>query len=284
MVINPTTLLGAYAPANIDWANDKIDNLSLGAVDVSGVVKRLTIPTGPLYDSIAQIAAQEGVGFTLYLDVADPVTGYSLKFTTYSGKDRTSGQSTYPLVRLVPALDSVQDLEEVRSIAEYKNVVYVYYKGIITKHLAEPTLPEPEGFARRVLVVNAEGEPVGRKEQPPTYTWSSGLAPSGKVGSGGEARAVGGTYTNYTVVGAAEITAFRDQHAKDALANHNYIKAVDGQTSPENDYQFGKDYGLGDILELEGLTGLISKARVTEYIRSEDQTGEKEYPTISVID
>jgi hypothetical protein len=40
---------------------------------------------------------------------------------------------------------------------------------------------------------------------------------------------------------------------------------------------------MGDIIELESLTGIVSKARVTEYIRSEDHNGEKEYPTISVI-
>jgi len=153
-------------------------------------------------------------------------------------------------------------LKEIQSIREYKNVVYVYYQGEITKHLADPLLPEPEGLARRVMVTNAEGEPVGRK-----YTIAS---------SGGH------FYTGYTV-GTLEIAAFREQHAKDALANHNYIRAIDGQTSPQNDYKYGTDYGLGDILELEGLTGTLSKARVTEYIRTQDKIGEREYPTISVV-
>lgn len=263
--ISPTPFPLAYSDADLDWANEAIPRLTLGAVDTSGTVQRITAPIGPLYQVIEQLADQYNVGVSLYLESADPVTGYSLKFETYQGKDRTSGQSTYPLVRLVPELDGISDIKEIRSNAQYKNVVYVYYQGEITKHLAEPTLPEPEGLARRVLVTDAVGEPVGRKvTYQQQYPW------------------VGGNYTQ-TVIGAGEIAAFREQNARDALANHNYIRAIDGQTSPISDYKFGTNYELGDIIELEGLTGAVSKARITEYIRSQDKSGERSYPTISVV-
>jgi len=255
MVINPVPMVGGYDTANLDWPNEIIPNLTLGPVDTSGDVKRLTIPIGPLYDGISQIADKEGVGISLYLDSADPITGYVLKFTTYRGRDLTSDQSTYPLVRLVPELDSISDIKEIRSNSMYKNVAYVYLdwdvNGTVSTHLAEPSLPTPEGFDRRVLVVNPSTENTG-------------------YGSGG-------------YIPSEELTAFREQSAKDALANANYINTIDGQTSPQNDYKFGVDYGLGDTIELEGLTGTISKSRVIEYIRSQDKTGEREYPTISVV-
>jgi hypothetical protein len=261
MVIHPLTLSLNFASINFDWAYETIEHLVLGSVDTSGIVKRLTIPIGPLYDGIAHIAQQEGIGISLYLDSATIDTGYVLKFDTYQGRDHTTG-SAYPLVRLVPDLDTLSDIKEVRSNAIYKNVVYVYYKGEVSVHYAEPTLPKPEGFERRVMVTDAEGEPVGRK-----ITVYQGL-----------------TYRHeYEYVGPEELLLFREQHAKDALANHNYIQAIDGQTSPHSDYKYGVDYGLGDIIELQGITGLISKARVTEYIRSQDKSGEREYPTISVI-
>ena len=261
MVINTTPLTGEFANANLTWDLEEIPGLSLGPVDASGVAKRLTIPIGPLYRGISELAEKEGVGISLYLESASPVTGYVLKFKTYRGVDHTTG-SLAPLVRLVPEMDSIQDLKEIRSNELYKNVAYVYYQGIISKHLAEPLLPEPEGMKRRVIVTSAEGEPVGRKV---TTDWRWG------------------GYSQIVVVGPTELAAFRDQHAKDVFANANYIRSIDGQTSPQNDYKFGVDYGLGDIIELEGLTGTISKARVTEYIRSQDKTGEREYPTISVV-
>lgn len=260
--ISPSTYVGSWSTINLDWANDAIPYLTLGATDASGSVQRMTAPVGPLYEAIEQLASKYVVGVSLYLFSADPIAGYSLKFKTYQGVDRSSDQVLVPLVRLVPELDGISDIKEVRSNALFKNICYVYYDGTISEHLLDPLSPEPEGLDRKVLVVDAVGEPVGRKVE---NTWGNW-----------------GGYTQ-TVIGAPELTAFRNQNAVDAFANHNYIQAIDGQTSPISDYAFGTDYGLGDIIELEGITGAISKARVTEYIRSQDKSGERSYPTISVI-
>lgn len=262
MVINTTPLGGLYAPADLEWDLEEIAGLVLGAVDATGADEEIIVPVGPLYSAIAQVAEQFGVGISLYLDEAKVDTGFVLKFKTYRGLDRTTGSGN-PLVRLTPDLDSLSDVKELRSVAQYKNVAYIFYQGDVTVHYEDP-LNIPEGFNRRVLVV----EPVG---EPPARWYSVG-------GSWGGS----GYYTQYGVP-PGEVTAFRAQAAADALANNNYIRAIDGQTSPENDYKFGEDYFLGDVIELEGISGNIAKARVTEYIRSQDQTGEREYPTISVV-
>lgn len=260
MVIDPKPYpTQGYPNTNLDWAFDKIDKLSLGAVDTSGTPKRLTAPTGPLYEAITTLAKQEGVGISLYLESATIDTGYSLKFKTYRGVDHSTG-SAAPLVRLVPDFDTLSDLKEVRSISGYKNVCYVWWQNAISWHYAEPTLPKPEGFERRCMVRDAEGNPVGNTKGTSVWGWP------------------------ITYVGPDDIAAFREQNARDALANHNYILAIDGQTSPNADYKYGIDYGLGDIIELEGITGAISKARITEYIRSHDKSGLKEYPTITVLE
>lgn len=270
MVINPVPFTGGapFPAVNLDWARDKIEFLELGAVDSSGVAQRWTVPVGPLYSVIRDLAEKEGIGISLYLDMADPEVGYVLKFTTYQGVDRTSANpDPNALIRLTPNMETLSGLKEVRSIDGYKNVVYVNYQKQVTTHYEDP-LNIPEGFARRVMVTDAEGEPVGHKVPALRQGW--------------DRRYNGGVYER-TVVGPEDIAAFREQNAKDALANHNYIRALDGQVSQNNEYKFGTHYGLGDILELEGLTGIINKARVTEYIRSQDSTGVREYPTLSVI-
>ncbi len=262
MVIHPVPLNGDYAPADLNWPYEVIPNLSLGAIDISDPPERWTIPIGPLYDGLSKLASDNFLGISLYLDSADRSAGYSLKFKVYKGVDHSTGGAG-SLIRLTPAMDSITSIKELRSIANWKNVAYVYYQGIITKHLADPTAPEPQGFDRRVLLVTPQDQPVGH-----TVT---NRGPSGF-----------GTYTTIEV-GPEDIATFRAQAAKDALANNNYIRSIDGEATPISDYQFGVDYGLGDIIELESMTGVISKARVTEYIRSEDQTGEKGYPTITVV-
>jgi hypothetical protein len=264
MVITPTTLGVDYEDADLDYTNEGIPGLILGDIDATGADERMTMPIGPLYDSIAQIAVKENLGISLYLESAHPIDGFVLKFKTYRGVDRTSDQVLVPLVRLSANFDTMSDIKEVRSISGYKNVVYVYYQGVVTEHIDPNWVGEPEGFDRRVLLVDAEGAPVGHAV---TVNYGSGA---------------GSVFTNYEV-DAGDIAAFREQNAKDAFANNNYIKAIDGQASPNSDYTFGQDYGLGDVLELEGLTGTITKARVTEYIRTQDKSGEKQYPTISVV-
>jgi hypothetical protein len=244
MVANPVIFPPTFININLDWTRDKIPGLQLGVVDGNGDPKRMSIPIGPLYTSIQQLAEHEGVGIKLYLVSSKFSTGYVLKFATYRGKDRTSQQTANQLVRLTPKMDSLTDVKELTSQSQYKNVIYVFYNNEVTIHYAEPTLPIPEGFNRRVLMVQAEN----------------------------------------IYLDADHIAAYEEQTARNAIANNNYVMAVDGQVSPQIDYKFNVDYGLGDIIELEGLTGLLSKARVTEYIRSQDKFGEREYPTLSVID
>lgn len=49
-------------------------------------------------------------------------------------------------------------------------------------------------------------------------------------------------------------------------------------------YIYGIDYHLGDVVNTVGDYGLQTKSRITEYIRSEDKTGSKSYPTLTAID
>jgi hypothetical protein len=267
MVINPVVMGGSpWINLNLQWDLDKIPGLQLGAIDHGGTAQRWTVPVGPLYSVIQQLADKDGLGISLYLEMADAEEGYVLRFVTYRGADRTSTQTVNELIRLTPNMETLSGLKEVHSIDGYKNVVYVNYKNQLSVHYEDPD-NIPVGFDRRVMVTDAQGEPVG-------HTVDYQHIRGGSY--------YGGVY-QYTDVGPEDIAAFREQNARDALANHNYIRALDGQVSQNNVYKFGTDYGMGDILELEGLTGVINKARVTEYIRTQDKTGVREYPTLSVL-
>lgn len=214
---------------------------------------QLSIPYGPLYDALAQIADTYQVGFKMCLEHADN-TGYSLMFKTWLGKDRTSGQSENKVVQFSPSTDSLTGLKELRSMASYKTVAYAWASTdpnnlAAAAGFAEayPGAAAEVGFARRNLMVDVSD-------------------------------------IDDKITDAAAFLSVLNQRAKDALANNNYTKMVDGQIVPQPGLEYGKDYGLGDIIELEGITGITQEARITEYIRSQDSTGEKSYPTVSVIE
>lgn len=69
-----------------------------------------------------------------------------------------------------------------------------------------------------------------------------------------------------------------------ALAEASETAIFDGNINPDlNPYKFNVDYSLGDVVRIAGDYGLNQIARVTEYIRSEDATGQKAYPTLETI-
>jgi len=75
------------------------------------------------------------------------------------------------------------------------------------------------------------------------------------------------------------------EQGKMSLSEAHETAMFDGSINQElSAYTYGVDYFLGDVVKLVGDYGLEEKARVTEFIRSEDKTGRKAYPTLSTID
>lgn len=246
LCIRPRPFDTPYDDIALDWAHDKIPHLSLGYVTNKGIRKPLSFPNGqPIYDALTELATREHVGIQLYLERANLSTGdYVLRFRTHYGKDRTSSQTDRETVRFSPKLESLLDPKELRSNSEYKNVCYVNYKGNVTVHYAPHVRSAPVGFNRRVTYVD-----ISDKE-----------------------------------IKAAKRPAARTRAANAEFRKHRHTHQVDGQViSNLSDYQYGFDYQLGDIVEVEGHSGMIIKARVTEYVRSQDQYGPKVYPTLEIM-
>lgn len=83
--------------------------------------------------------------------------------------------------------------------------------------------------------------------------------------------------------GIADEEILRNEMSK-SLSEAHEIAIFDGSVNQDlSPYVFGVDYGLGDVVKLVGDYGLVSNARVTEYIRSEDASGVKAYPTLSTV-
>lgn len=87
-----------------------------------------------------------------------------------------------------------------------------------------------------------------------------------------------------TTSGMSDDAALRAQ-GEISLAAARETAIFDGAINQDlSTYTYGVDYGLGDIVRLVGDYGIDQKARVTEYIRAEDKTGYKAYPTLTTID
>lgn len=237
----------------INGTRQDINNLSLGAIDSSGADVTVAVPYGPVYEAIEQIAETYQVGMSLYIDTPFVAGGAPIRFRTYKGLDRRSTQSANSLVRFSAKMDSLNGVKELQSIENYKTVAFAFAPQIENQAQGSFTMgmagePSDQDFDRRVLIINADDITA-------------------------EQAGVDGT----------TLSVLLNQRAADGLANNNFTRVVDGEVPSSSQYKFGEDYGLGDIVELEGRSGALQSARITEFIRTKDSTGEKAYPTVSII-
>lgn len=244
-------LTGAISTGIANPQRFAIPGLGLRDYDNTGDSVKVGVPYGPVYNAMQELATTYEVGMQILLDRTDP--SYPLQFRAYRGLDRTSNQTLNSGVRFSPEMDSFSDISEVQSKKDYKTNVYAFApsnpEGLATTPgVSEETDPSYTGFDIRAELVFADDITTDQ---------------------------VGGS--------SANLVSILNSRAMDDRTNKKFVKAVDGEIVPDNQFKYGVHYNMGDVIEVQGNTGVVQDARVTEYIRSQDAEGEKAYPTVSMI-
>lgn len=248
---------GPYLDGSIDigipsaqTALFSIPGLQSTGVDTDPEIS-VSVPFGPVYDALNQIATTYEVGMEITLDgvFADY---FIISFRAYRGEDRTSTQHVNPTIRFSPELETFTNIRDLESVTDYRNFSYVFAPGV------DPTLITGAGFASSI------------EDPEPGF----GL------------RVFQGFADNIdnTDLTAPVLLARLNEEAKNEIKNHKIVQLVDGEIIQTGQIKYGTHYFLGDVVEVEGNTGVLQKARITEYIRSQDSAGERAYPTLSMID
>lgn len=252
-------LYNGLADYNTGGPLNAIPRLSIDPVSSPHAPVNYSVPHGQVYNVIKQVADTWSLGIRLYLNSATPETEttepeFDLRFRVYSGTDRSAE------IRFSPLLDSLTDVKELRSNKGYKTAAVAWPSDEKINYFGVAMVPGTEGFTgfqRRVLLVWADDVYLDKIAVDPEFVTIE-------------------DHNNTLIV--------LEQRARDALANNNYTKVVDGEVVPQNQFKFDEDYFLGDLVELQGYSEITQKARITEYIRAQDSTGERSYPTVSIID
>lgn len=69
----------------------------------------------------------------------------------------------------------------------------------------------------------------------------------------------------------------------EALANQNELNIASTAVSKLTQYEYRKDYDIGDIVSIDGNYGEIEQRRVVEYVEIEDKNGYSGHPTLAVL-
>jgi hypothetical protein len=166
-----------------------------------------------------------------------------LYFDVYTGSDRTTRQTALPAVVFSPGLDNLQNTTELASIATYKNVAYVISPVGTEVVYALGADPDVIGFDRKVVIVRADDI----------------------------------TDTDPSVASTRMI-----QRGYEELGKNRRLAVFDGELNQNSQYKYGRDYRLGDLVQLRNVNGATTDMQVTEQIFVSDREGDRSYPTLAI--
>lgn len=204
-----------------------------------------------LYEAVQSLCKMCMSGFKIILGDDN-----RFKFKLYLGIDRSYDQFSNPHIVFSPTNDNLLNSNYFVSLMEHKNVALVAGEGeglertSISVSLADD-INDTKGLNRREMFVDARD--------------LSSSTESGDL-----------TETEY-----ADILTTRGINKLSELQKRT---AFESELEALISYQYGIDFFMGDIVQIENEYGQTDKVYISEVIISSDESGEFVYPTFQKID
>ena len=202
-----------------------------------------TFDTQLLGENIGEWLVEILPTYTIGWDVY--ISGGKYVFSLMKGTDRTYDQNSVVPVVFSPEFDNLISSTYTYAKGEYKNAALVGGEG--------------EGVNQRVASV---GTASGLKRYE-DYIDGSGVSSNGEI-----------------ITLSTYMQMLRD-YGKEQIAATQYNESFEGSVIPDGLYDYGVDYFLGDLVQIENENGISAVTRITEIIYSEDENGWALTPTFS---
>lgn len=219
-----------------------------------------------LYEVISSLCKANNIGFKITLNANNQFV-----FKLYAGADRSYGtdeepQIKNPYVIFSPDNDNLYSSNFYIYKSSYKNVVLV--SGEVIESTTSSTTDETVEKREFIVVGNELG--INRRE-----TFADGSDISSEDSDEDSTISDDQRYSVYK--------AQLKQRGIDTLIENLRVEAFDGEVEATVMYTYGDDFFMGDIVQLEDEYGHTGRARVSEFIMSQDKEGIKMYPTFTTI-
>lgn len=261
IVWDPTVLTGNFQTGIQQLLNENVINATITDRRITNfqfqastdpIITALTINTQVtgqyLLKVISDLCVSRNIGFKVTLNSSG-----NFVFELYAGVDRTNDQFINPSIVFSQKLDNLLNSDYIATDQFLKTVVLVAGE-------------EGVGNIRTTVVVESEfgaGSGLGRREIYKEANDVSRNPPSGQLSE-------------------AEYLLLLEGRGVEELWKNTFIESFDGEVDTKM-FNYGEDFFMGDILQLEDNYGHSGKSRVTEVIYSQDSTGIKIYPTFTTI-
>lgn len=201
-----------------------------------------------LYDTVVDICKSKSIGFKVVL-----TDDNKFAFSLYCGSDRSYDQLANPYVVFSPNFENIINSNYLDSDKKFKTVTLVAGEG-----------EDEARVTRSVAISSGGGSGLNRREM---YTDVRYL----RKDSGD------------TVLTDSEYNAQLDQKGLEDLAENTATTTFDGEADTTTMFVYGKDFFMGDVVQVANEYGAEAKSRVTEFISSQDANGKKAYPTFTIV-
>lgn len=264
-LINPSDQKRKIPGFSINISSDsKITSLSTESFQERGTI---------VYDKILKLCQDNKLGFRV-----NGIGSGAFQFELYFGTDRSRSQSSVPVVVFSDSYENLSRSDYLNTEQEYRNVVYIdwgyKYNWIFIDHDPD-TGTSVKSYEQRGSKVSE----IYKNEA------TSGLARRETYLNDGTEYAVGDIV--YPALPPADISGAEKQVASKGKENLASFKAgtyFEGEVEPNRQFIYGRDYFLGDIVQLEGQYGLGARCRIVEIVRSHDSAGSTMTPTFEIIE
>lgn len=230
----------------------KISALSFKA-STDEKVTSLTIDTqytgDTVLDIIQDLCKQNDIGFKITM----PSDGQWV-FELYAGANRTYDQTENPYIIFSPNFENLMNSNAYSSKKDYKTVALVGGEG--------------EGSERKMTTVSVEGGSLSDLDRRELFVDARDVSSS----------VDGGTLTT------EQYYEKLSQRGKEKLSEYKVTNTFEGEAETSRSFQYGTDFKMGDIVQNENEYGQTFTSRITEYIWSESESEQKQYPTFTVIE
>lgn len=201
-----------------------------------------------LYDTIKSLCETNELGFRVLLNDA-----HKFEFQLYYGTDRSYNQSKLPYVIFSPNFENLVNSNYYESSETLKNVALIGGEGEGTERVYTSIYGNGEtdytsGLTRRELFVDARD--LSTKTSDKTLT-------------------------------ADEYKAQLTQRGYDKLGENISLVGFEGDIENTDMVQYGKDFFVGDIVQIQNEYSIRATTRVDEVVISDSATGKTVVPTFA---
>lgn len=210
-----------------------------------------------VYDAIKTICDDYDWGFSLDLKTDDNWRTSYLAFSTVYGTDRSYEQTKNPYMVFSPRFDNLISSDTIEDDTEFYNSAYV-----------ASTEETKDNKTRRLIKYVPNNS--GRSEWDIRETFYTNS--DAKLNDG-----------NNNPRPDSDIYSELEKYGKDELKTQKSNDSFDAEIALLNSVQYHRDYDIGDLIQFDNVYGVNRTARITEYVRNEDDNGYREYPTFTPL-